>query len=186
MRLIMTSRAYQLASDTVSANEQDRKFYSHYYARRLGAEVLADALASATGVADSFPGYPVGARAVQMPDPGVNSYFLTIFGRSDRVTACACEKSADVTLPQLLYLENGDELRSKLRSPDGRLASLLKKTPDNDAMTDAIFLATLARHPTAGEARAVNDAIASDDPRDEVFRDLFWALLNSKEFAFNH
>jgi hypothetical protein len=24
------------------------------------------------------------------------------------------------------------------------------------------------------------------DPRDVVYRDLFWALLNSKEFTFNH
>jgi hypothetical protein len=186
MRLILNSRAYQLSSQTLAGNEQDRRFYSHYYARRLPAEVLADAIATATGVPDSFPGYPTGVRAVQLPDPGVNSYFLTIFGRSDRVTACACERNGEVTLPQLLYLNNGDELRAKLRAGDGRLAVLLKKNSDDAKRTDDLFLTTLARHPSAVEAKAVNDALAAGDPRDEVYRDLYWALLNSKEFAFNH
>jgi hypothetical protein len=186
MRLVMTSRAYQLSSATLPGNEQDQKFYSHYYARRLPAEVFSDAIAAATGVPDSFPGYPAGVRAVQLPEPGVNSYFLTIFGRSDRVTACACEKSGDVTLPQLLYLNNGEELKNKLRSGDGRLAAVLKRKGNDAQTTEDLFLATVCRRPTEAEAKAVTDALAAGDPRDEVFRDLFWALLNSKEFAFNH
>ncbi|HSI36489.1 MAG TPA: DUF1549 domain-containing protein, partial [Tepidisphaeraceae bacterium] len=80
-RSIMTSRAYGLSSATVPGNEQDQKFYSHYYARRLPAEVLMDAVSSATGVPDTFAGYPVGLRAVQLPDPSTASYFLTLFGR---------------------------------------------------------------------------------------------------------
>jgi hypothetical protein len=186
MRLIMTSRAYQLSSDTTSGNEQDHKFYSHYYARRLPAEVFNDALAGATGVPDTFPGYPAGLRAIQLPEPGVNSYFLTIFGRSDRVTACACEKNGDVTLPQLLYLSNGQDLRNKLRSAEGNLAALLKNKADDAKTIGDVFLATLCRAPTETESNAVKEALAAGDPRDEVFRDLYWALLNSKEFAFNH
>ena len=58
---------------------------------------------------------------MQLPEPGVTSYFLTIFGRSERVTACACERNSDVTLPQLLYLNNGEEVRNKVRAADGRL-----------------------------------------------------------------
>src|SRR5262249_37764828 len=107
MRLILNSRAYQLDSATLRGNEQDHSFYSHYYPRRLPAEVLLDAVCQATGVPESFTGYPLGTRAIQLPDPGTASYFLTLFGRSDRVTACACERSDDVTLPQLLHLRNG-------------------------------------------------------------------------------
>lgn len=186
MRLIMSSRAYQLSSGTLAGNEQDHKFYSHYYARRLPAEVFGDALATATGVPDSFPGYPAGVRAIQLPDPGVNSYFLTTFGRSDRVTACACEKNSDVTLPQLLYLSNGEDLKNKLRANDGRLAALLKNKGDDAKLSEQVFLATVCRRPTEAESKAVKEALAAGDPRDEVFRDLYWALLNSKEFAFNH
>ncbi len=186
MRLIMNSRGYQLSSDTLAENEKDSRFYSHYYARRLPAEVLNDAISQATNVPDTFPGYPVGLRATQVPDPGVESYFLTLFGRSERVTACACERNGDVTLPQLLHLGNGEAVSQKIASPAGALARLLKQERDDRKVADALFLATVSRSPTEAQWADVSRALASGDPRDEVFRDLFWALLNSKEFVFNH
>ena len=186
MRLILNSRTYQLSSSTRPANETDTRFYSHYYARRLPAEVMLDAISQASGVPDRFPGYPVGLRAIQLPDPGLNSYFLSLFGRSERVTACACERNGDVTMPQLLHLQNGESVVQKIRSGDGKLAAWLKDIKDADRVTDEVFLSTVSRLPTAGERKAVTDLLAAGDPRDEVFRDLFWALLNSKNFAFNH
>ncbi len=186
MRLILNSRAYQLSAEPLAANENDRRFHSHYYARRLPAEVLLDAISQATAVPDEFIGYPVGLRATQLPEPHVGSYFLGLFGRSDRVTACACERNGEVTLPQLLHLQNGDGVQTKLRSNESRLVALLKETSDNTRITETIFLATLCRRPNESESAAVTKALASGDPREEVYRDLFWALLNSKEFAFNH
>ncbi|HEX3147299.1 MAG TPA: DUF1549 domain-containing protein [Gemmataceae bacterium] len=186
MRLILNSRTYQLSSTTRPTNETDTRFYSHYYARRLPAEAMLDAISLATGVPDKFPGYPVGLRAIQLPDPGMNSYFLSLFGRSDRVTACACERNGDVTMPQLLHLQNGDSVVQKIRASDGKLATWLKNIPDADKLTDEMFLSTLSRMPTADERKAVKELLANGDPKDEVFRDLLWALLNSKNFAFNH
>jgi hypothetical protein len=186
MRLILNSRTYQLASATRPANEADSRFYSHYYARRLPAEVMLDAISQATGVPDRFSGYPVGLRAVQLPDPGLNSYFLSLFGRSERVTACACERNGEVTMPQLLHLQNGESVVQKVRSPDGRLAKWLQEIADPDRLMDEMFLTTVSRLPTNDERRAVKALLTDGDPRDEVFRDLFWALLNSKTFAFNH
>lgn len=186
MRLVLNSRAYQLSSETLPGNETDARFHSHYYARRLPAEVMLDAVAAATDVPDSFPGYPVGTRATQLPEPGVGSYFLTLFGRSDRVTACACERTGEVTLPQLLHLSNGDDIQAKVRSEEGRLGGLLKASVDDTKVMDEVFLATVSRPPTKAEAAAVTDLIAAGDLREDVYRDLFWALLNSKEFAFNH
>jgi hypothetical protein len=184
MRLILTSRAYQLSSDTVADNETDTRFYSHYYARRLPAEVLMDAVTSATGVPQAFAGYPVGLRAIQLPDTSVQSYFLTLFGRSDRVTACACERMGEVTLPQLLHVRNGEDIQRQIGDAGGRLASLLKN-PDNDQVARELFLATVARLPLENELKAIHDTLATDQ-REAVFKDLLWALLNSKEFAFNH
>jgi hypothetical protein len=186
MRLIVNSRTYQLSSATLAGNENDRRFYSHYYARRLPAEVLLDAISRATGVPDSFGGYPTGLRAIQLPEPGVSSYFLSLFGRSDRVTACACERSSEVTLPQLLHLNNSDEISKKLRDNEGRLAALLKTCKEDAKLGDAIFLAALNRPANQKESAAVQQSLAGAEKRDEVYRDLFWALLNSKEFAFNH
>ena len=185
MRLILNSRAYQLGSDTLAGNQMDRKFFSHYYARRLPAEVMLDAVSGATEVPDEFKAYPVGTRAVQLPEPGVSSYFLTLFGRSDRVTACACERNGEVTLPQLLHLENGDDMAKKIRAGEGRLAALLQAN-DEKKLVEELFLATVARVPRADELTAIQQSLAGGDPHEEVYRDLFWALLNSKEFAFNH
>jgi hypothetical protein len=184
IRQIMTSRAYQLSSASRPENEADRRFYSHYAARRLSAEVLLDAVSRATGVPDSFPGYPVGVRAIQIPDPSLDSYFLSLFGRSNRVTACACEREGEVTLPQLLHMQNGDSVVQKLAAPDGRLAAVLK-SGDEAKILDELLLSTLSRKPRESERAAVHEALKAGDTMN-AWRDLMWALLNSKEFVFNH
>src|SRR5262249_61138285 len=122
---ILKSRAYQLSAATRAGNETDARFYSHYYARRLPAEVMLDAICETTGVPERFDGYPVGVRAVQVPDPGAASYFLRAFGRSDRVTACACERNDEVNLPQVLHLICGEAANGKGSSPNGGPASEL-------------------------------------------------------------
>ena len=187
MRLLVNSRTYQLASDTTAESANDRRFHSHYYPRRLPAEVLADAIAKATAVPDAFAGAPEGTRAIQLPGPQADSYFLATFGRSDRVTACACERSGDVTLPQLLHLQNSDTILGKIRRDDGTLARLLTATAAGpaDPLVEGLFLATVSRLPLPAERAAVDAALSGAD-RGEVASDLLWALLNAKEFTFNH
>jgi hypothetical protein len=185
MRLILNSRVYQLGAATRPGNESDHRFYSHYYARRLPAEVMLDAMSAAIGVPDEFKGYPVGTRAIQLPEPGVSSYFLTLFGRSDRVTACACERNGEVTLPQLLHLQNGEASFQKFKAEESRLRVLLRENKQDGPVIEELFLATLGRKPGPAELETVTRALAAG-PREEAFSDLLWALLNSKEFAFNH
>ena len=91
-------------------------------------------LAQATDVPDRFPGYPEGTRAGQLPDPTLKSYFLTVFGRSERVTACACERSGEVTLPQVLHLQNGETIVQKIASTQGRLARLMKEKKSEEQL----------------------------------------------------
>ncbi len=186
IRVIVNSRTYQLSSATQPGNKLENRFYSHYYARRLPAEVLADAISQSTGVPDEFAGYPLGTRAGQLPDPTLKSYFLTLFGRSERVTACACERNGDVTMPQLLHLQNGDSVVNKIRAEDGRLTRLLKDNKPADAVIDELYLVTLSQLPPNSVRKLVHQQLAEGGDRFEVFRDLFWALLNSKEFSFNH
>jgi hypothetical protein len=184
IRHVMTSRAYQLSSETVPGNENDRRHGSHYLVRRLTAEALLDAISAATGVPDRFPGQPLGVRAIQVPDPGLDSYFLELFGKSDRVSACACEREGDVTLPQLLHMQNGESVVRKIREPKGRLETLLQET-DDAKVVEELFLSTLSRFPRRAEREAFAAALKTGD-RADAYRDLFWALLNSKEFVFNH
>lgn len=185
MRLIMNSRAYQLSSRTSPENERDTRFYSHYYAKRLPAEVLLDAICQTTGMPERFSGYPLGMRAIQVPDIGVDSYFLSLFGRSERTTACACERKSDVTLPQLLHLQNSDGLLLKLAAPESNLTKLLTTQANNQAVTDELFLSTLGRLPNDQQRQTIEQFLKASS-RDEVFVDTFWSLLNSKDFTFNH
>jgi Protein of unknown function (DUF1549)/Protein of unknown function (DUF1553)/Bacterial Ig-like domain (group 2) len=186
MKSILSSGTYQRSSATRPSNATDQKFYSHYIARRLPAEVLLDALSDATGVPENFDGYPLGMRAVQVPDPGANSAFLRMFGRSERTTSCACERNGDVTLPQLLHLQNNSKLLDKRTHPDGWLAKSLKANADNETVTRQLFLRTLSREPKPSEWAVIQKSLASGDSREQVFADLLWAVLNSKEFTFNH
>ena len=186
MRLVLNSRSYQFSAETVPGNQTDTRFYSHYYARRLDAEVLLDAISQVTGRAENFPGYPVGIRAIQVPDPSVDSYFLKQFGRSERVTACACERRGEVTIAQLLQLENGEAVLGKIQHGDGRLAALLAREADDSRVLDELFALTLGHAPDEQARAAVQTALSAGVPRAELFADVFWALLNSKDFTFNH
>src|SRR5207302_196398 len=121
----------------------------------------------------------------QLPDPALRSYFLTVFGRPERKTACACERNGEVTMPQLMHLVAGDTLAQKLHAPEGRLAALLKTPRPDGEVIQELYLMTLARRPAEAEVNLVLKQLA-DGPREEVYRDLFWALVNAKEFVFNH
>jgi hypothetical protein len=185
MKRMVTSRTYQLDSGTLPQNAADSRFYSHYYAKRLPGEVLLDALVQATGVPETFQGYPHGTRAAQLPGPQIDSYFLTTFGRSERVTACACERSGEVTLSQLLHLQNSENLLKKFRDPQGNLARWMEATESPDQLIEQLFLATYSRPPSDAEREVLRQQFDEAD-RMEVASDLFWALLNAKEFTFNH
>jgi hypothetical protein len=132
------------------------------------------------------PGYPEGIRAVQVPDPSIRSYFLSVFGRSERVTACACERSEEVSLPQLLHLQNGQWIADKMGNPKGKLKTLISdKRTDNEKISE-MFLTTLSRLPTEKETSALVKELAKSTLKEEFYQDAFWALLNTVEFSFNH
>ena len=187
IRLIATSEAYRRSSATLAGNRLDDRHHSHFLARRLPAEVLLDALSQATGVPEDFPGHPRGTRAVQLADPGLPSRFLTTFGRSERVTACACEKTAEVTLPQVLHLLNGDRLLEKIHHPAGVLAKLNQGGGTPLQKADTLHRICLARPMDGAGTRAFQEALEEPgaNPGD-VLADLFWSLLNAKEFSFQH
>ena len=151
----------------------------------MPGEVLSDAITQATGVSDVFQGYPLGTRAAQLPGPQTDSYFLTTFGRSDRITACSCERSGDVTLAQLLHLQNSEALLDKLRMDGGNLNGWIGESESIDPLLDRFFLMSLSRYPSCEERESLKAAFEAVD-RKEVAIDLYWAILNSKEFTFNH
>jgi hypothetical protein len=90
-----------------------------------------------------------------------------------------------VTLPQLLHLQNGSETMRKLADTDGRIRRLARPKRDLAEAVSELYLVALGRRPTAAELAEVLPAL-DGVPREDALRDLAWALLNSKEFNFNH
>jgi hypothetical protein len=186
LRVICSSATYQLASEVNPTNRFDETQFSHHLVRRLGAEQILDAVVQVTGVPEKFPGVPLGARAVQLPDTAVPSYFLDLFGRPARAVACECEREMAPNLAQTLHIMNGDSVNAKIRAPEGRLAKLLETEKTDEQVLEELFLSTLTRLPTARERRSALTEIRNAASRKEAFSDLLWALLNSREFLFSH
>ena len=186
IRTIATSRVYQLSAVPTDGNKDDRQNFARYYARRMPAEVFLDAVNQATGSKAGFSGVGINGRAVDLPHEGFGSYFLDTFDRPKRVTVCECERSTGATLSQVLLLANSDEMENKIGAGDGRLSKLVKdKRPPAEAI-DELYLAALSRLPTGAEKNktlAYVDGLAN---KQQGLEDVLWALLNSKEFMFNH
>ncbi|MGH7127390.1 MAG: DUF1553 domain-containing protein, partial [Planctomycetaceae bacterium] len=186
MRAIMTSRVYQLSSTPRPENVSNTRLYPHYNVKRLPAEVLLDAIDFACGTREKFAGVPAGTRAIELPDPNYSSYFLDTLGRPQRVIACECERTAEPNLAQVLHIANGGLINRKLQDKSGRLAQLLKTNADDETAFTQLYLVTLSRRPTAEELTACHAILARAMNRKEGLEDLLWALLNSREFLFNH
>ena len=187
MREIANSDTYQRSAFPDATNGKDEQNFSHAAFRRLGAEVLLDAVCDVTGVPEKFSGVPRGLRAVQLWDSEQQSYFLKLFGRPMRTTPCECERSASASVSQMLHFMNSAALHSKLSHAGGTLARLAAGAPDDGALVEELYLSCFSRFPDAGErAAGVQYLGARSDRRQEAAEDLCWSLLNTLEFVFNH
>lgn len=188
MRTILQSETYQRSHLTLKENAADQRFQAHAYPRRLQAEVLLDAISQVTGVPTTFKDQPAGTRALQLPDASVASYFLDTFGRPERVLTCTCERSDEPSMTQVLHLTNGKTVQEKLEAKEGRVSALLESNTSNSDIIDTVYLAGLSRYPSESEKQTLLkllDEVPAEDKRAAV-EDLFWSVLTSKEFLFQH
>jgi hypothetical protein len=186
MRAIMVSRVFQLSSTATDENAADTRFFSHFPTKRLPAEVLLDAIDVACGTQERFTGVPLGTRAIELPDPNFSSYFLDTLGRPQRIVSCECERTAEPNLAQVLQLANGELVQRKLTDKQGRISKLIENKTDDEAAFAELYLVSLSRRPTGLETEHCRSILAAADDHRSGLEDILWALLNGREFLFNH
>tara|TARA_R110002096_G_scaffold288403_3_gene482145 strand:+ start:2169 stop:4643 length:2475 start_codon:yes stop_codon:yes gene_type:complete len=199
MRVILNSEAYQRSNEVLYENEEDDRFFSRQFPRRLIAEVIHDAVAGITGVPSLFTNirlndgsfqktdfYPEGTRALELFDATVDNYFLNTFGRNQREISCECERSNQPSLVQALHVSNGETVNDKLASEKSRLTDLMKL--DNEELIEEAWMLCLSRPPTEKESDGILKVLSDtpDTDRRAAVEDLFWSIMSSREFLFQH
>ncbi|MEM9366520.1 MAG: DUF1549 domain-containing protein [Planctomycetota bacterium] len=187
VRDICNSRAYGRSSATNPTNAHDSRNYASAIVRRIPAESLLDCISQITESPDKFAGLPLGSRAVQIADGATTNYFLTTFGRSARTTVCDCEARTDPSLSQALHLLNGESVHRKITAGKiiERWLNADKLSPEE--VLERVYVRALSRKPTEEEHVNLVSFLAEEesDPK-VVLEDIYWAVLNGREFVFNH
>jgi len=201
VRTICRSQVYQFSALPNAVNQVDKQNFSRFYPKRLTAEVLLDAIDQVTATESKFEGMPAGTRAVCLPDNSFNqsSYFLQVFGRPEGSSSCECERSQDASLAQSLHLLNSKDVQAKLTDDKARAARFASdQERGDDVKVRELYLWAFSREPKADEMDIAQKHLAkyaeksSDDKgnpvngRRQAYEDLIWALINTKEFLFNH
>jgi len=189
IKLILNSQTYQLSAErplqSKSAANPER-YFTWANVRMLSPEQILDAVSSATGVAESFKGYPAGTRAGEIAEGGINHPFLQAFSKPTRDATCECAREDDPSLPGVLHLLNNAGLVQKVKSPNGRIAGWLKAGKGSDEIIESIYLSTLSRRPTAAEKALIAKHLANAASTAEGLADLQHALINTNEFLLRH
>ncbi|MEZ6124336.1 MAG: DUF1549 and DUF1553 domain-containing protein [Planctomycetaceae bacterium] len=188
VRTICRSKTYQLSSLPNEYNANDKQNFSRYYPRRLSAEALYDAFHTVTMTSENFGGMPAGTRALQLADSSNGPYFLKVFGMPQGDTACECERSQDANLAQSLHLLNSKEVQDKISRGGARADRLAQETERTHAerMTE-LYQIVFSRNPTENELQVATSYIDRHKENPKVaYEDILWALINTKEFLFNH
>ena len=191
IRTIAQSTVYQLSSIPNQYNAGDKQYFSRYYPKRHQAEVLFDSVNLVLKTDSKFSGLPTGTRAVQLPDNSFNSssYFLSVFGRPESNSSCECERSQEVSLAQCLHLLNSKEIQERLTADDGRPASLANDTKtSNPLKLRQLYMLAFSREPSTNEIQFAQSYLdkKGDQQKKTAYEDIVWAVLNTKEFLFNH
>ena len=185
VRDICNSNTYQRSTIRNSSNETDERNFAHANVRRIPAESLLDCISQVTATKDKFPGLPLGARAVQIADGGTSTYFLSTFGRAKRETVCTCEVSTDPSLSQALHLLNGNTVGGKI-SQGGLVKQLLDSGKTPEQVIESLYIRSLSRKPLPEEITQLMTVVSESPNPQAGLEDVFWAILNSREFLFNH
>ena len=194
-RTILNSRTYQQTCTPAKGAEADRTHYAYFPLRRLPAEVMLDALNSATGTTEKmdmkYNHWPDEMKTVEVPFAPKNAFVtfvLDTYGRPKRNSAvqCDCEREGASSIFQVLTLANHPRVWEKIRDPNGRVAKVMKESSDDAKRVESLFLATVSRPPSAAERDACLKFVAGAESPEKGFQGVLWGLVNTREFLLQH
>ncbi len=188
-RLVLNSRTYQLSIAQNETNAEDQSGFARFRPRRPMAEVVADLLHDACGVAPDYsPDALAGVRAVEVATSRPRNPLLVrvakAFGRPARRQLCDCERRAEPVLAESLLLMSDPTLLELARK--GRAARLCKGGASDAAAVEELYLAVLSRPPDPEERAAALDYLDAKQDRQAGLEGLLWVLVNTREFILVH
>jgi hypothetical protein len=186
IKTITASRTYQLSVTPVQMNQVDEQNYSRALLKKIDAEVRFDMICQVTGIPEKFKGMPQGYRAIQLWDSQVKHYFLKLFGRPVRASACECERTTEPSVSQVLHMLNSPGIQSKLSDDGGQIVKLEASIKDNEKLATELILLIYNRYPSNDELQGISSFLEKTDNRRRAAEDVVWSLMNTIEFAFNH
>jgi len=193
IRLIVSSRAYQLSSNYPGKwKDSYESYFARRIVRRLSAEQTWDAVSQVTG---NFPTFKVAyadkrvryisqthsPQDVERSLPPLYKV-LQAFGQCDRYTTEANRRPGMI---QSALLLNDKALRERVKTqPGSRLEAMLRgdAPKPHEEVVDELFWAALSRPPSPDERRIGLELIA--EHREAGAEDLTWALINRLDFLF--
>lgn len=190
LKIILNSSTYQLSAEPLKqqsplAAASDR-YFAHAQIQMLQAEQILDAISSVTGVAERFPGFPPGTRAIELASGTVDHSFLMAFSKPVRDATCECARDPEPSLSQVIQMLNNPAIVNNIKSPEGRISKWLAAGKSADETIELIYLTTVSRRPNRQERELIAQHLKSlPDARTGLF-DLQFALLNSNEFLLRH
>ena len=206
-RIILNSETYQLSSISCAENCQDKSYFSHYYVRRMDAEVLIDAINQIThttelyssAIPEPFTWVPQNQRAVELADGSITSPFLDLFGRPPRDSGFESERNNTPSASQRLHMLNSTHIQKKILA-NPQLLGLCYQMPEEGTKKkpkpvwsppkkaiENMYLTILSRYPSKYEMKVATDYVQDSGlGRRNASIDIVWALLNTKEFIYKH
>lgn len=194
-RLILNSNTYQQSSIPKSNNANSGELFACYPIRQHGAEVIIDALSKITGsqekysspIPEPFTFIPTEQRSIELADSSITSQFLDIFGRPARDSGLESERDNSPTPPQRRHMINSSHIQKKINRSKKLRALIRRSNNDSELLIKNLYMTILSRQPTQTEIDAIkNHYQDKKTSTQEAAADLVWALINSKEFLFQH
>ena len=187
LRAITATKTYQLSSQQTHASQSEPQFFARMALKGLTPEQLFDSLAEATGFYQPYRSE--NPFVLQQDTP--RSEYLRLFRDESNATT-----ERETTILQALAMMNGEFIADATSLDDSQTLTAITEFPlmSNKDRLESLFLAALSRRPSSAESKRMlefiqqttADSSEKDTAAKTAFADIFWAMLNSSEFLFNH